>query len=87
MTTPLQVGQLLPQPAPEPEARTYAPHSTTITFQASTAHANLRKDLWWEPGRSFAGGCAMVAKSEIWGQAKAVPRLIRLISRGLRNRL
>jgi hypothetical protein len=39
ITCPLQRGQWLPHPAPEPEARTKAPHSTTATFHASTPHA------------------------------------------------
>src|SRR5450432_17007 len=36
-TSPLQSGQWLPQPAPEPLARTYAPHKMTSRFAASTA--------------------------------------------------
>jgi hypothetical protein len=42
-TSPLQSGQWLPHPAPDPLARTYAPHSTTSTFHASTPHAKRLK--------------------------------------------
>lgn len=38
-TSPLHSGQWLPQPAPDPLARTYAPHKTTSRFQPSTPHA------------------------------------------------
>ena len=42
-TWPLHSGQWLPQPAPEPVARTNAPHSAVITFQINTNQANLAK--------------------------------------------
>lgn len=41
-TSPLHSGQWLPHPAPDPLARTYAPHSTTSTFQPSVAQAKRR---------------------------------------------
>src|SRR5260370_31611472 len=39
-TSPLHSGQWLPQPAPEPLARTYAPQRITNRFQASTPQPN-----------------------------------------------
>jgi hypothetical protein len=36
---PLQTGHLLPQPAPDPVARTKAPQSTTATLKHSVAQA------------------------------------------------
>ena len=38
-TSPLQSGQWAPQPAPEPVARTKAPHRMTATFQPRTSQA------------------------------------------------
>ena len=38
-TSPLQSGQCAPQPAPEPVARTKAPHRITARFQARTSQA------------------------------------------------
>jgi hypothetical protein len=40
MISPLQVGQWLPQPAPEPEARTYAPHRITPKVATRTSREN-----------------------------------------------
>ena len=40
-TSPLQRGQWLPQPAPEPVARTNAPQRITPRFAASVAHAKV----------------------------------------------
>jgi hypothetical protein len=40
-TTPLHSGQWLPQPAPEPVARTNAPHRMTPRLTARTTQANL----------------------------------------------
>lgn len=37
--SPLQSGQCLPQPAPDPVARTKAPHKTTAMLKARTVHA------------------------------------------------
>src|SRR5689334_21740035 len=45
ITSPLHVGQCAPHPAPDPVARTNAPHRITNTFQARTAQANLAKRL------------------------------------------
>ena len=42
-TSPLQSGQWLPHPAPDPLARTNAPHKTTSRFQASTPQAKRVK--------------------------------------------
>src|SRR5580658_10280223 len=39
ITSPLQSGQWLPQPAPEPLARTNTPHSPPRTLQPSTPQA------------------------------------------------
>ena len=39
-TSPLQSGQWLPQPAPEPVARTTAPHTITATVTDSVIQAN-----------------------------------------------
>jgi len=39
ITSPLQSGQWLPQPAPDPLARTSTPHNTTRRFHASTPQA------------------------------------------------
>ena len=38
--SPLQSGQWAPQPAPEPEARTKAPHRITATFQPRVSQAS-----------------------------------------------
>jgi len=38
-TAPLHSGQWLPQPAPEPEARTYAPHRITSRLKPRTSQA------------------------------------------------
>ncbi len=43
MISPLQSGQWLPHPAPEPLARTYAPQRITAKVTPSVAHANVRK--------------------------------------------
>ena len=43
-TSPLQSGQWAPQPAPEPVARTNAPHRITSTFQPSTSQASRASD-------------------------------------------
>ena len=43
MTTPLQRGQWRPHPAPAPDARTNAPHSTTPTLYARTIQAKRAK--------------------------------------------
>ena len=40
-TSPLQSGQWLPQPAPEPDARTKAPHRITARFAPRAVHANV----------------------------------------------
>ena len=40
-TSPLQNGQWLPHPAPEPLARTNAPHRMTARFAASVVQANV----------------------------------------------
>jgi hypothetical protein len=40
MTSPLQSGQWLPHPAPDPVARTNAPHAMTARFTAKVAQAN-----------------------------------------------
>ncbi len=40
--SPLQVGQWLPQPAPEPVARTSAPHRMTATTNASVPQQKRR---------------------------------------------
>src|SRR5438067_676992 len=59
ITTPLHSGQWLPQPAPDPLARTYAPHSTTSTLYASTPHAkrrNLSCRTAWLPVTSATTG-------------------------------
>ncbi len=42
-TSPLHNGQWLPHPAPDPLARTKAPHKTTSRFQASTPQAKRVK--------------------------------------------
>ncbi len=42
-TSPLHNGQWLPHPAPDPLARTKAPHRTTKRFQASTPQAKRVK--------------------------------------------
>ena len=39
-SSPLHRGQCAPQPAPEPVARTKAPHRITATFQTRTSQAN-----------------------------------------------
>ena len=44
-TSPLQSGQWAPQPAPEPVARTKAPHRMTTTFQARTSQANRARRI------------------------------------------
>lgn len=41
-TSPLQSGQWLPQPAPDPVARTTAPQRMTATLMARAAHARDR---------------------------------------------
>jgi hypothetical protein len=57
--SPLQVGQWLPQPAPEPLARTYAPHTITASVKASVAQAKVRKrSLVIGRGRSRKGARA-----------------------------
>jgi hypothetical protein len=40
-TSPLHNGQWLPHPAPDPLARTYAPHKMTARFAASVAQAKV----------------------------------------------
>ena len=45
ITAPWQVGQCRPQPAPEPVARTKAPHATTATFTTRVDQANRRSAL------------------------------------------
>lgn len=59
-TSPLQSGQWLPHPAPDPLALTYAPHSTTSMFQASTPQANRVKLAV----RARAGDAMVAAKSQ-----------------------
>ncbi len=44
MNSPLQLGQLAPQPAPEPVARTYAPKTITPTFTIKVAQTNLASE-------------------------------------------
>jgi hypothetical protein len=39
-TSPLQSGQCAPQPAPDPVARTYAPHRMTATVYKRAPQAN-----------------------------------------------
>src|SRR5579875_2950242 len=45
ITCPLQKGQCAPQPSPENEIRTNAPHKMTGMLNANTAHANRAKFL------------------------------------------
>ena len=52
ITSPLQVGQWLPHPAPEPLARTYAPQRMTPRVDARTHQANLRKPALFTAGLS-----------------------------------
>ena len=42
-TSPLHSGQWLPHPAPDPLARTYAPHSTTSTFHTERSPGETRE--------------------------------------------
>jgi hypothetical protein len=44
-TTPLHSGQWRPHPAPDPVARTYAPHTTTPTSYTSNDQANQANPL------------------------------------------
>ena len=44
-TSPLQRGQWAPQPAPDPVARTKAPHKMTATFQPSVSQAKRASDV------------------------------------------
>jgi len=63
ITSPLQSGQWLPQPAPEPVARTNAPHRITRMLYASTNHANTAKRLLaiqWPPAGHLIGRPAML---------------------------
>ncbi len=48
-TSPLQRGQWAPQPAPEPVARTKAPHRMTATFQPRTSQANRARRVMTPP--------------------------------------
>src|SRR5258706_11480298 len=55
ITSPLQTGHLLPQPAPEPVALTYAPQSTTATLKHRVTHAKhatggILRSREWECG-------------------------------------
>src|SRR5215469_373930 len=63
-TLPLQRGHLLPHPAPEPVALTYAPQSTTATLQPRVAHAKratgLARDRRLDTG--LAGVCIIKLK-------------------------
>lgn len=44
ITSPLQVGQWAPQPAPDPVARTTAPHKMTRMFQARVNQARRERN-------------------------------------------
>jgi len=57
-TLPSQSGHLLPQPAPEPLALTYAPQRTTSTFQYRAVHAK-RATGGISPGREWESRIAV----------------------------
>src|SRR6185295_13050711 len=67
VTWPLHSGQWLPQPAPEPVARTKAPHNTTGMLKASTAQAYRAN-----PGRKAGGRTAS------WISAVGMPTIVGL---------
>src|SRR5262245_14168294 len=58
--SPLQSGQCAPHPAPEPDARTYAPHRMTATFQPSVSHARRARRMPDQP----SGGTEVVNPRE-----------------------
>src|SRR5690606_21079258 len=60
-TVPLQVGQWLPQPAPEPEIRTNAPCRITTTLRDSVTHAKRQEATENVEMLPCAGWCATVS--------------------------
>src|SRR5271163_2610396 len=66
MTSPLQSGQWLPQPAPEPVARTTAPQRMTTMFQPTTNQAYRRSPSPMPADVDVASGSANPAGGAVW---------------------
>src|SRR5262249_50271179 len=77
MITPLQRGQWLPHPAPEPVARTYAPHRITKTLYAATNQAKCATG--GSPVLEMLVGRDLNLSIELPGHASAVLTVVPMI--------